>query len=411
MAKVKQKKRGNVLQIRICIGFTEEISVNEILCPCETDSYGLLEPKKIVRKAILYEDVKGMTLKEYLTSGLTISEFLILTEQAVLTFINLERKKKSIKNLCSDMEYIFYDAEQRHIKFLFAGTITNKESVSNPMLMLKTIVQSYKTEETRYLDIRRRLLDFLDTEKADIQSFERLLISLNSEQIGTAKKEYTKKIYGSEQFAEEGPVEYSSNSLNAKCKEALNYHSATIQEKRLGVYENVQEEQSIENEFHDGLTVIEEYGRKVKNRINNTEEYDMTEVLAPTALCEDTETESTIILDTTESNTIKKEEYSRVIPRAAIENIETGARVKINKSCFIIGRDYNSVDYVVSNRFVGRTHMSIVLRNGLYYIVDLNSKNKTFLNNKPIPPNEEIELRDGDVFSIGGDKFRFCERD
>ena len=52
-------------------------------------------------------------------------------------------------------------------------------------------------------------------------------------------------------------------------------------------------------------------------------------------------------------------------------------------------------DYVVDNDFVSREHCKFIIQNDIFYILDLNSTNGTFINGEKIEPNKKIEIKKG----------------
>lgn len=84
-------------------------------------------------------------------------------------------------------------------------------------------------------------------------------------------------------------------------------------------------------------------------------------------------------------------------------------RVLIDKDVYRIGRDTSElIQYCVAeNNAVGRCHASIITEENEYYIMDLNSKNHTYVNEKMIPSNERIKLSNGDKIRLANENFEF----
>lgn len=67
-----------------------------------------------------------------------------------------------------------------------------------------------------------------------------------------------------------------------------------------------------------------------------------------------------------------------------------------------IGRGANnSISLTDPTRTVSRNHARIMEKNGEVVIVDLDSKNFTYLNDDRLNPLEAYELREGDIFQCG----------
>lgn len=82
-------------------------------------------------------------------------------------------------------------------------------------------------------------------------------------------------------------------------------------------------------------------------------------------------------------------------------------RYGILKDKFLIGRLENQADLHLESKHVGRKHAEIHRRGQLYYLLDLNSKNKTFVNGVYIEPNAEVLLNDGDLIKIADCQMTF----
>lgn len=59
------------------------------------------------------------------------------------------------------------------------------------------------------------------------------------------------------------------------------------------------------------------------------------------------------------------------------------------------------------NVLVSRSHADIICRNGRYYVLDLHSKNKTYINDKVLPIEHEMEIFSGDMLKLANEEFLF----
>ncbi|MDQ0285170.1 hypothetical protein J2Z49_000260 [Desulfofundulus luciae] len=82
--------------------------------------------------------------------------------------------------------------------------------------------------------------------------------------------------------------------------------------------------------------------------------------------------------------------------------------IPINKAEFYIGRNREAVDYCeAANKNIGRVHAKIVFVNGVYYIVDLESKNGTYLNGERLLSNRPYPLKFGDKVRLANVEYLF----
>ena len=96
------------------------------------------------------------------------------------------------------------------------------------------------------------------------------------------------------------------------------------------------------------------------------------------------------------------------VPSGILMNLKTGDRIVINKPEFAIGKERSRVDFCISDdSSVSRLHLKIRVRAGVCYVVDMGSKNGTYLNGARLTPNEENVIRNGDRLKISQLEFEF----
>lgn len=99
-----------------------------------------------------------------------------------------------------------------------------------------------------------------------------------------------------------------------------------------------------------------------------------------------------------------------VVPVLRIANVNDDQEntMVIDKPEFVIGRNQEAVDYTVKdNNNIGRTHAKIISREGFYYIIDLDSKNGTFINETQVESGVETPIQFGDVIKLANQDFVF----
>ena len=86
----------------------------------------------------------------------------------------------------------------------------------------------------------------------------------------------------------------------------------------------------------------------------------------------------------------------------------TQEKISVAKPVFRIGRDADYNDYVIpENRYIGHSHCHILSRDGEYFLMDDNSKNRTRVNGEVIPAGVEIKIAHGYVIKIADEEFEF----
>ncbi len=96
------------------------------------------------------------------------------------------------------------------------------------------------------------------------------------------------------------------------------------------------------------------------------------------------------------------------IKYATITRVVNGKKIEIKKAVFNIGTDINYNDFIISNNTaVSRKHAEIHYENGKYYILDLNSTNKTIVDGTIVRPGYKFELFSGSRIKLADEDFIF----
>lgn len=88
---------------------------------------------------------------------------------------------------------------------------------------------------------------------------------------------------------------------------------------------------------------------------------------------------------------------------------QVGRQWPIEKSDCIIGRAMGS-HIQVDDRSLSKSHAKLILQNGEVSIIDLESTNKTVVNNKIVAPLQPLKLKNNDQIKAGNIIFKFLER-
>lgn len=86
-----------------------------------------------------------------------------------------------------------------------------------------------------------------------------------------------------------------------------------------------------------------------------------------------------------------------------------GKQWPIEKNELIIGRSMTSQVFV-DDKSVSRSHTKLILKDNDVYVMDLESSNKTVVNDEAIPPMTAMKLKDNDTIKTGNVLFKYRER-
>jgi hypothetical protein len=137
----------------------------------------------------------------------------------------------------------------------------------------------------------------------------------------------------------------------------------------------------------------EQVAQTVKERVERT-----------TVLYEETAKLADEIRKSQEAVAVEEKEY--VCPKLIRKN--TGEEISINKQVFCIGKADQGVDYkITGNKSVSRRHAYITSINGVYYLMDNNSTNHTYLNGTQVYGKMEVAIPDNSIIRISNEEFLF----
>ena len=116
-----------------------------------------------------------------------------------------------------------------------------------------------------------------------------------------------------------------------------------------------------------------------------------------------------ILLEPQRRTSFATEKFSDVVGKTMkLIHTNDGCTVDfiVNKKIYIIGKKRGNVDgYIANNPVVSREHCKIVFNGSTYTIIDLNSKNGTYINQSRLTPNNMYILNNNDVLKIANCTF------
>lgn len=84
----------------------------------------------------------------------------------------------------------------------------------------------------------------------------------------------------------------------------------------------------------------------------------------------------------------------------------TGSAFPVETARWTVGK--SGCDCCISdNPVVSRVHAELLQREGRFFVVDLCSTNRTYVNGQPVPAQSEVELQSGFLLRFGNEDFEF----
>lgn len=418
------------LVVKITLGRNESVDMIEYDRLLGISTRGFLKPQRILKGKFFMNDsiefygAKAISLYDFLKNPISKKDFFYILEHIVVAEEKMAKNKikQSIVNL--NTQQVFFNSSTREVQFL---CVPVKEFNSNSTLfrLVETIVYSCTPKDgedddfiTKFVHYMGELNQFsLKQIEKYIRKEDKSIVEIirrqnvgNSGFITNKQKEYV-EYYGDE--------EEKNTDIFEEDEEATGLLDEENPTNRIQSYyaENRTEQMG---EDGTGLLTID-YGTMDMNAYeyqqNNIDE-DATGLLnsssysqfddgsGPTGLLNEEEDCPTGLLneDYTTSNNI---EYQNVVFPFLIHT-NNNEKISVNKPVFRIGKEKSYVDYFVANNdAVSRSHADIITRGNRYYVKDLNSKNKTYINDRQLPIKQEIEIQDGDCLKIANEEFIF----
>jgi hypothetical protein len=90
-----------------------------------------------------------------------------------------------------------------------------------------------------------------------------------------------------------------------------------------------------------------------------------------------------------------------------VQRADRVEKIRIQGNRFVIGRNPSTVHYVEDVRGVSRAHTEVIVEGKQYKLIDLGSRNGTYLNQRQLVPNKEYIVEDGDSIQISTTAFLF----
>ena len=360
--KLKVKIKDFRLRVRGKISSKEKINTKELELLSNTNMRGFLKVKLVRKKHLEYEGPVGISLKKRLQAPFSKYEFLLVMAQIIEAARKICLNNLSMCNLLLDFDYIFINEMTREIQFIYMPIITRNVDV-NIIEFMENIIYSVKTMPDQNSDYISKYAFFIKgLASYDASAIERYI---GQEDINIINQ--IKNVHGRQSG-------FMADKLKNK-REDKDDATALL-------YEDDEATGLLYEDEATGL-LYEEDDEATGLLIENDDEG--TSLLIEEGITSKTGTH-----------------YPRLV------RLLTNEVIIIDKPVFRIGKEQSYVDYFVTNNSsVSRSHLDIISRGTNYFVIDLNSKNHTYINGKEIQAQNETQIFDGDEVKIANEEFVF----
>lgn len=338
----------------------DEISLNTFSRVCLD---GFLKPRVVRRGVVDYTGPVGVSLYDRLQKPIGKRDFLLILEQIVAAVQKINAHRLALDNVILDIHYAFINEITKEVQLLYVPC--NKSLAPGEInRFIESIAYSAIPASENDAELISRFVYFFKEQKVfDPDKVERFIGKEDRSVVNTLKKN-TKESGFMTDKPQHYYAHYNGGDSDSDATGLLEEDEAT------GLLE---EETSYLDEGTD-LLVEEETG----------------------LLVEDEEEGTALLAENQE------------IHYPTLFRLSTEETISINKPVFRLGKERSYVDYFVSNNnAVSRSHADIITRSNKYFVIDLNSKNHTYLNFQMLPVQVETEIQDGDRLKLGNEEFVF----
>ena len=354
MAKYKIMTKECQLIVKAKLSSGEKINERELDFFTRKYIRGLLKAKMVKKfgfTSIEYTGPIGISLFERLKKPITKYDFLFIIEQIVDISQKVQMNSMSLNKVVWDIHNIFINETTREVQFIYLP-LENVEKEADIIALIDSVVYSAKPVQEQNSDYISRFVYFMKgLPKFDAEQIEKFILQEDRSVVNTIKKHYA----GQSGFMTDKPKDY--------------YEHYDCDDEKTGLLEEA-----------TGLLEDEATG----------------------LLCEE---ETGLLVEEEETTLLENDEQ---VHFPSLFRVLTEENISINKPVFRLGKEKSYADYFVSNNnAVSRSHADIITRGQRVFVIDLNSKNKTYINDQPIPVQQETEIFNGDRLRLANEEFVF----
>lgn len=354
MARFKVKAKDCQLEVKARLLFKEKLNERQLDFFSGKYIRGLLKVQEKNKNCINYYGPIGISLYDRLKKPISKYDFFFIMEQIIDITQKLNMNSLIISNVVWDVHYVFINETTRELQFIYLPLEKDRSEV-NIIQFMEQIIYGAKLREEADTEYVSRFVYYLKSlQKYDEEKIEKFIAGEDRSIVNTIKRHNV----GQSGFMTDKPQHYYEH-----------YGNKAQDEEATGLLSD--------DEEATGL-------------LNDDEE--------ATGLLNGCDEEATGLLN----------EPANQIHYATMYRVLTNETFVINKPVFRIGKEKSYSDYfVANNNMVSRSHADVISRRGKYFIIDLNSKNRTFVNGIAIPPQQETEIHNGDSIRLANEEFEF----
>ena len=374
MAKYKVKIRGYQLIVKAKLTLKEKLDERQFTLFSGKNIRGLLKAKRLGRNSVQYSGPVGVCLAERLKKPIGKYDFLFIMEQIVDIFQKLNANSLTASHVVLDIRHVFINETTKEVLFLYLPLEQAGEE-TDIFAFMESIIYSVISAQEKDMDYISRFVYFIKSLEAyDGEKIERYIKSEDKSVVSTIKRHDARK----------------SGTMTGKPAASHDHYSGK-DPAVTGLLDNNDATGLLDSDEATGL-------------LDNDDATGLLDSDEATGLLYSDEATG-LLADDDEATGLLQEKAHGYPSLCRLRNNEI---IWLNKPVFRIGKENKYSDYVVrDNDKVSRSHADIITRGNRYFIMDLNSTNRTFINGRQIPARQEVEVYNGDRLKLADEEFEF----
>ena len=373
--KLKAKTREHYLIVNSKLSLSEKVDNGYLDKFSRVGLRGFLKVKTVKKNQLEYSGPIGISLFERFKKPITKYEFFFILEQIVVATQKIQVNGLLLQHVLWDVRHVFINEVTKELQFVYLPLVVQNSSANLNSLIEAVVYSAKPIAEDMHDEYISKFIHFFGNQKEfDSELIEKYIAREDKSVVSTIRKNNV----GQSGFMTDKPIDYYAH---------YNENEAQKQDTTPEQYED--EEQT--NLLHGEETGMMSEEEATSLLIEEDDDFEETGLLfeedETALLCEDRADENTV--------------HYPVLFRVCTEE-----EIEINKPVFRIGKERSYVDYFVSNNnAVSRSHADLILRDEKVYVKDLNSKNRTYINDEVIQIEVETEVHDGDRLRFANEEF------
>lgn len=350
---MKFKAKVNDCQLTVTVSYdsTDEINRNEFVFFQTRCPRGFMKISQEKKRKIEYIGPRAVSLYDRLKTPVAADDFFMIIEQVVYSTMVLQKNDLMWNKVVWDLKNVYINQNTKELQLIYLPFA--KGGTSNILEFLNSIAYMALPEDKGADYISKFSFFIRGLQWYDPKAVENYVVSQNSKCVSIVNSVGL----GGSGFMTDKPIDYYS-------------HYGTRND---------------DDDEATGLLVDDE---DEATGLLNEDEYETA------LLVDDSADEGTMLLSE-DLNT----------PKPVLHRLSNDERITLSKSVFRLGKDGANVDYCVMNNAVSRKHADFITRDENVFVMDLGSKNGTFVNGMMISAQTETLVSYGDMVKLGNEEF------